>query len=63
MVEYRGEVKVLPIQGGEAEWIRALCEGIQKTGGLNKKAAIYTAIAVSLSTATSILSLYLASNI
>jgi hypothetical protein len=58
MVIINGKLVPLNPLGDEAVWISSLYQGIHKAGGLSKKAAIFTALAVILSSATSLLSLY-----
>ena len=56
MVNVNGRLELLSVEHNHTEWIRALYQGIEKTGSLNKKAAISTAIAVSLSVITTLIS-------
>ncbi|PCH62410.1 MAG: hypothetical protein COC19_02940 [SAR86 cluster bacterium] len=44
-----GEMQPTSITSHPDEWLQAVYLGIEKSGGLNKKAATFTAIAVSLS--------------
>jgi len=55
-----GELQPISVESNTAEWINAVYLGIKKTGGFNKKASIFTAIAVSLSVITSFISVFCA---
>ena len=57
MKEINGKLEPLPIAGNQTEWLKIVFLGTVKTGTLNKKAAIFTAIAVSLSAISSFISI------
>ena len=59
MEEINGELNPLSIAGNQTEWLEAVYLGVEKTGALNKKAAIFTATAVSLSAISSFVSIVL----
>ncbi|WP_157982701.1 hypothetical protein [Idiomarina ramblicola] len=57
----KGELQPIPVESNPTEWIRAVYLGIEKAGDFNKKASVYTAIAVFLSVVASLISVLSAS--
>lgn len=56
-----GELQPISIESNSNEWIRAVYLGIEKAGSFNKKASIFTALAVSLGAIASCISVFSAS--
>ncbi len=57
MYKENGEFVPLSIDTNQSEWLYALFLGINKSGALNKTAAIWTGISVSLGSLSSIISI------
>jgi len=56
MWEQGGQLVPIPLEQGRSEWLHAVYLGSHKAGKLNKTAAIWTAVSVSLSGIASLIS-------